>query len=68
MTLAEAMAKSTEQPICDQCAVAHGAKPPQALYIVTVSKAACCLCGHVRQCTALRDWKWPRTPKLECKA
>jgi len=52
--------KSMSSPICDHCALEHGAIEP-ARTIIALSKQPCSVCGKLRMCTGLRDWRWERS-------
>jgi len=71
MTLAEALEKSSDLPICWQCAKAEGARD-YARSMLAVSMRVCALCEEEGPCTAIRDWVWPKAlyrgrEKLETK-
>ncbi len=59
MTIAEAMAKSTDLPICWACAKGEGSTG-YARSLIASSVGTCCVCEQTKPCSAIRDWIWPK--------
>lgn len=59
MTFAEALAKSSDMPICADCAKREGAQQ-YARPMIQLTLRECSICGLTASCTAIRDWIWPK--------
>lgn len=60
MTFAEALAVSSDMPICGDCAKREGAKQ-YARPMIQLTLRTCSICNETASCTALRDWTWPKS-------
>ena len=70
MTFAEALAKSSDMPICGDCAKREGATQ-YARQMIQLSLRTCAICEETTSCTSIRDWIWPKAKwrlPLETKA
>lgn len=59
MTFAEALAKSSDMPICAECAKREGALA-YARPMIQLDLRTCSICEQTASCTSIRDWQWPK--------